>query len=343
MATLKLMVWNTAWMNDLFEEGAFRPDSHRPQHHPGTTVAERRRQLSSVIEEASADVVVIVEGPSTEKELELFFDTDVDGKWKTHLQPTKGSQQCIGVAVRTDAAGIATRSALKSFNTAERKEFGPFHLADENDGLETLFNFERLPLYVEIKMADGKAFRILGLHLKSKGIFTAYEWSKWWAVADAARKKILAQATQLRTQFLDPYLTDAATKSIPLIVCGDVNDGPGLDASEKRLLGSGIERLMGNVWRPQLCLGNALFDSLPDRDKRALKFEKLSTTSFKDPIFNGMTHEEWIDHILYSCTPGSQPFVQGASVMKTAKSGQDLLKEYKQASDHYPVLAQIVL
>ncbi len=32
---------------------------------------------------------------------------------------------------------------------------------------------------------------------------------------------------------------------------GDINDGPGLDASEKRLYGSGIERLMGTVWTPE--------------------------------------------------------------------------------------------
>jgi endonuclease/exonuclease/phosphatase family metal-dependent hydrolase len=56
-----------------------------------------------------------------------------------------------------------------------------------------------------------------------------------------------------------------------------------------------------------------------------------------------MTHEEWIDHILYTCTPGAQPFVRDAAVMRTAKNGKDLLREYKQASDHYPVLAQIVL
>ena len=34
----------------------------------------------------------------------------------------------------------------------------------------------------------------------------------------------------------------------PLIVCGDIDDAPGLDASEKRLFGSGVERLVGAVW-----------------------------------------------------------------------------------------------
>lgn len=344
MASLKLMVWNTAWMNDLFDStGKFRVATAHPQHEPKSTVKQRRDQLSAVINESGADVVVIIEGPNTTAELQKFFDQDVEGTWKAFLQSTAGSSQCIGCAVRTDRGLLHPTEPLKPFDAVTRQEFQPFHIQDEDDGLETAFSFERLPLYVEVKAADGKAFRILGLHLKSKGIFSAYEWSKWWAQADAARKKILAQATQVRTKFLDPYLTDPATAAIPIVVCGDINDGPGLDASEKKLLGSGIERLMGNVWRPRLCLGNALYDSLPEKDRKTLAFESLYTVAFRDPIFNNMTHQEWIDHILYSCAPGAQPFVQEGAVMRTAANGKDVLKAYPYASDHYPVVARIVL
>ena len=94
--------------------------------------------------------------------------------------------------------------------------------------------------------------------------------------------------------------SDPATANRPLIVCGDINDGPGLDASERRLFGSGIERLMGIIWRPQFCFGNALFDTLKPKDKEELDFSSIHTTSFKDPIFNGVYQKEWIDHILYS-------------------------------------------
>jgi len=57
-----------------------------------------------------------------------------------------------------------------------------------------------------------------------------------------------------------PNQTDEATRDTPL-VCGDINDGPGLDASEKRFFGSRIGRLIGTVWKPEMCLRNALFDS----------------------------------------------------------------------------------
>jgi hypothetical protein len=181
-----------------------------------------------------------------------------------------------------------------------------------------------------------------GLHLKSKGIFDAYEWSKWWQMADANRRKLLAQATQLRLRFLDPFLTQPETQAIPLIVCGDVNDGPGLDASEKRLFGSAIERLMGTVWKPGFCLHNALFDALSDRDKAELDFSKIVTTSFKDPIFEGVWQREWIDHILYSPNvPGA--WVSEARVNSKLPDGKAIWQKYPYASDHSPISAMVAV
>ncbi len=176
---------------------------------------------------------------------------------------------------------------------------------------------------------------MLGLHLKSKGVFSAYEWSKWWQMADANRRKLLAQATQLRLKFLDPYLLNPQTRNIPLIVCGDINDGPGMDASEKRLFGSGIERLMGTMWKPHLCLRNALFDTLDPADQADLNFEPLKTTRYKDPIFDAWI-PEWIDHILYSSCGGA-PFVTGAHIHEKMAGGMPIWQKYRYASDHYPV------
>ena len=94
---------------------------------------------------------------------------------------------------------------------------------------------------------------------------------------------------------------------------GDINDGPGLDASEKRLYGSGIERLMGTVWNPDMCLRNALFETLSDDDRSDLDFSSLSTTSFKDPIINNVWHRAWIDYVLYFDT-GNGQWVKDAKI-----------------------------
>ncbi|MDX2048305.1 MAG: hypothetical protein SFU87_16060 [Chitinophagaceae bacterium] len=342
MAAIKLLCWNMEWMNDLFDSnGNFHPDNHKPQHSPDTTVKTRREHLAGVINDISPDVVVVVEGPNTTNELKLFFDTDVTGTWQAFLQPTSGSSQCIGCAVRTDTGKFDNANPLQPFDTSPEPAFDPFEMENEGDGIIEKYKFERLPLYAQINAAGNKAFRVMGLHLKSKGIFDAYEWSKWWSVADANRKKILAQTSQVRQKFLDEYLSAAATKNIPLIVCGDINDGPGMDASEKRLLGSGIERLMGNIWRPQFCMGNALFDTLSVNDQKNLNFEKIHTTTFKDPIFNNVWHREWIDHILYSLNkPG---WAVNAKVHQTMSDGKKIWEKFKHASDHIPISVEINL
>ncbi|MEW6387065.1 MAG: endonuclease/exonuclease/phosphatase family protein [Thermodesulfobacteriota bacterium] len=345
MPSLKLVLWNMEWMNDLFgpndQPPAFKPDQDKTAHNPQATVRQRRDDLSGVLNELAPDLVVVVEGPNRTEELQLFFDHDVQGQWRVQVQPSKGQTQNIGLALRVDQGKFA-EPPLQYFDTAAKKEFDKFLVDTDDDEVDEQYKFERRPLYVEIIPQGGKEFRILGLHLKSKGIFQAYEWSKWWQMADANRRKILAQATQLRLEFLDPYLTDPQTKDIPLIVCGDFNDGPGLDASEKRLFGSGVERLMGTIWKPQLVLHNALFDTLTEKKKAKLKFEEIVTTRYKDPIFNDTWHNEWIDHILYTGNPGA-PWISGAQVHSAMPDGKKIWEKYKYASDHYPISVTINL
>jgi hypothetical protein len=145
-------------------------------------------------------------------------------------------------------------------DTRDDPRFNSFLIDTDNDEIKEQHHFERRPLYAEISPAQGAPFRVLGLHLKSKGIFGAYEWSKWWEMADA---------------------------------------------SEKRLHGSGIESLMGTIWQPDQCLGKALFDALKPKAQKALDFSSIYTTSYRDPIFNNVKQNEWIDHILYSKSPRS--------------------------------------
>ena len=330
------------WMNDLFDTtGKFRPDDDKPLHSSDTTIFTRRRHLAGVIDDIKPDIVISIEAPNTQQEFQLFFDSDVEGEWKTILQSTRGSSQCIGCAIRTDTGLFHSQDPILQFDSGLIPAFNPFEMENEEDSIIEKYKFERLPLYAEINLVNQKKFRLLGVHLKSKGIFNAYEWSKWWSVADGNRKRILAQCSQLRQKFLDPYLESADTRSIPMIVCGDINDGPGMDASEKRLLGSGVERLMGNIWRPEFCCGNALFDTLNDQEKKKLRFENIYTTIFRDPIFNNVSHREWIDHILY--TKNENGWAKNAKVHYELSDGKRISQKFKHASDHLPVSVEIIL
>jgi len=341
MATIKFALWNAEWFNELFigDPPTIRANDeigYRTRHR----IEDRLRDLSGVINDIDADIWVIVEGPNQSSELQLFFDQpNVIGLWQCVVQPA--GAQSVGLAVRVDT-GLFDNIPFNWFNLDSSPEAeilksatNEFRMDTDNDGLEEIHKFERKPLYASVNLADGKQFRVLGLHLKSKGIFQAFEWSKWWAKADGNRKKIIAQCHQIRTHFLNEYLMNSKTKDIPLIVCGDINDGPGLDTSEMKIRSSGIERLMGSIWNPELCLGNAVFDTLSDKNKNELNFSSLYTASFADPIFNNSYRRSWIDHILYSRI--SRNWIKDAKIHFNMSNGEPIYRAFPTSSDHMPV------
>ena len=342
MVNLKFVVWNMEWLNDLFDAGPkCLPDDQRTQHNKRMAVAQRREDLIGVLNHIDPDIVVIIEGPNNPDELQFFFQTkSLRGDWETDLQPS--GAQSIGIACRTDTRKFETQ-AIHGYNKKESTAFKPFTLDVDVDGVKEVYEFSRWPLYAEVRPKDGQRFRVLGLHLKSKGIFDALGWSAWWRKADANRRKILAEANQVRKAFIEPYFRNEQTREIPLLVCGDINDGPGMDASERKLGASGIERLMGSVWKPTLVLRNALFDALQQEDQIKEDFRSLSTTRFKDPIINNTYHRVWIDHILYSNPAGSDPWVHGARIVKTVTNDEKIWKEFPKASDHQPVVATLTV
>lgn len=363
---MKIAVWNLEWLNDMVTTGddggpVLKPGDVRvrgpkpPWQSENPTVAERSALIAQGLADLDADIIVVVEGPNLTGELQVIFDALAPGQWTCHTQRSRymsrpgpdgrrlGSSQCVGLALRTDRGAFADPPAMIWDSEdpgagAIHDASEPFFLDIEENGIFEWFRYERRPLYAEIRPAEGLPFRIMGLHLKSKGIFQAYEWSKWWQLADANRRRLLAQCRHLRTHFLDPYLTGAETAGMPLIVCGDINDGPGFDTSEMRLLASGVETIMGSVWRPHLSLGNALFDSLSEKDRAELDFGSLSTTRFPDPIFNDTQHRVWIDHILYSRNAPAG-WVSEAQIPRETADGL----EYWKISDHFPVTARVTL
>ena len=353
---IKFAVWNLEWLNDLFVAdsaggAAFKDDDvevRGPEvNGRKTTVGRRKELIRKGLAELDVDVLVVVEGPNRTEELALLFSELAEGTWLTHVQrsvsptgPASGrtwtSTQCVGIALRTDRDAFAA-TPLTIFDTEDAasglifEASRPFFYDTGRDKIPEWYAFERKPLCVELRPAEGRPFRVVGLHLKSKGLFGAYEWSRWWALADANRERLVAQCQHFREAFLDIYLSAPETAAIPLVVCGDINDGPGFDTSEMRLKASGIETLMGNVWRPDLTMGNALFDTLDTGDQKKLDFESLSTTRFPDPIFNDSFHHVWIDHVLYSRV--GTPWVSGATILREMADQTP----FHRVSDHYPV------
>ncbi len=310
------------------------------------TVDDRINDISGVVNEMDLHALVVVEGPNRVEELQLFFDRDeINGDWKCAVQ--QSSAQIVGLAIRLDT-GLFQDPPYIQFDSSLADEApllkavtDPFSMDTDRDDLDELHKFERRPLHTKVHLESGKSFRILGVHLKSKGIFSALEWAAWWAKAEGNRKKLLAQCYRLRSKFLDVYLTENATKVIPLIVCGDINDGPGFDASEMKLMASGVETLMGSIWKPELTLGNVLHDELAEKDQNALDFEDLYTASFRDPIIDGSYMRVWIDHVLYS--RNQTGWVSGGKIWREMAGSERIYHKYPAGSDHFPVSFKITL
>jgi hypothetical protein len=123
-----------------------------------------------VLDELAPDVVAVVEGPNRAGELQLFFDQDVQGDWQIQAQHSKGQSQNIGIAVRVNQDKFED-PVFKHFDTNNIEAFDSFLVDSDGDGIQEQYKFKRRPMYAEARPKNGKNFRVLGLHLKSKGIF----------------------------------------------------------------------------------------------------------------------------------------------------------------------------
>lgn len=360
---LKVVCWNLDWLSDLFAESAdgtpaLKPEDMvvrgpSPPNRVGSapTVAHRLRLIKKAIIDLDPDIVIVLEGPNRAETLEYFFNQMGFGEWKCRVQesrytdfpggPQVDSSRCIGLAVRTDTGRLADEPIV--FFNADDPESAAFHdvtqpfFSDRSQGLGTeWFRFETLPLYAEIVPSAGAAFRILAIHLKSKGVFAGYDWSRWMLQAELNRARFLSMAHRLRHKFLDIYLSDRETRDIPLLVMGGLNEGLGSSVCDNRGMLSAAEVLMGSVWSPELALGNALFDASGGDLTSPETFEELWTVNFSDPVSDRVRHRAWVDHVLYSRNaPGG--WCAGATIPRTTLSGIS----YDMISDHFPVTARI--
>jgi endonuclease/exonuclease/phosphatase family metal-dependent hydrolase len=161
----------------------------------------------------------------TQQEIALLFDPD-------HL------------SARHDPIGDET--GKKGSRAAPRFD-GVFRIDLDIDATEDLVRFSKPPLELALKTKDGFGFRMIGAHLKSKAPHGARSDAEAMKLSIQNRRKQLAQAIWLR-QRIEEHL--AAEE--PLMVMGDLNDGPGLDEYEGLFGRSSVEIVLGEGDGPKL-------------------------------------------------------------------------------------------
>lgn len=248
---MRLATYNVEWFDALFDDsGRLRLDN-APSGRHGVSRREQAEALGIVFNALDADAVMVIEAPdtnrrrSTVRALENFaaeagirarralwgFDSDTQQEIALLYDPD-----------RLDVAHDPRGGATGARGLAEAPRFdGVFRLDLDADDRPEAISFSKPPLEVAARArGSGFAFRMIGVHVKSKAPHGAANPEAATRLAIANRRKQLAQCVWLRQRVL-AHLEAGE----PLIVLGDFNDGPGLDEYEKLFGRSGVEVVMG--------------------------------------------------------------------------------------------------
>lgn len=316
MAEHVVMAYNVKWMADLFEGGVAKPDT-----------VTRVQAIADVIKRVNPSVLALTEAANDPAANQGFIAAFLpDSGYKLAAGQSRGRQDVV----------VYHRPRFEVISIDDSYGYYDAWTDDvDQDGVEERLRWERRPLEVVFRVgASGPKFRLIVVHTKSKGIFDVTDLAGFQSISLGNRKKLVAQATKLRTR-IDKLLRDGES----LIVLGDFNDGPGMDAFERVLGGSFVENVMGSVFEPEFVLHN----TLAWMTKTATDRDNLWTVEFPDPIVNpqrGVEHRVWIDHIL-----ASQNLVKPSGSFRVVRdSGRIALRDTtsRKASDHFAVHCKLI-
>ncbi len=326
---LKVGVYNVEWMRDLFE----------PDGTPKTSGKEgqRSRQLAAIIQAMNLDFLGIVEGP----------DTLVNGSkttsgqlidWANEFLPGHSFAAVHGFpsSGQQELGALYNSSKIKVLFTPETNDGDrfnqPFLMDTTNRMIKEQYQHYRPPLELSILGLDDRFLtRVIIAHTKSKGIFDKVDYARFEQISNRDRLRLFGECMHIRER-CDQYLS----KGQQVIVMGDINDGFELDFYENRFSKSAVELLLGDLWKPEWILKSVL----PKPKLNAQGWTPYSGR-FRDRI-TGDQFTVLIDHILVSLgiklIKGQvlNPFLE-----KTDPLIQGLRDELIQASDHYPIWAEL--
>ncbi len=246
---MRIVTYNVEWFANLFDDDGALLNDDEWSGRQDVTRSQQIAALAHVFQALDADAVMVIEAPDisphrdgsaalenfaafagirarkalvgyendTQQEIMLLYDPDV-------------------MAARHDPIGEET--GKKGSRTAPRFD-STYRIDLDIDATEDLVRFSKPPLEAEIETADS-LFRMIGVHVKSKAPHGARNRDEMMRLAIANRRKQLAQCIWLRER-----VGHHVAAGDPLILLGDLNDGPGLDEFEQLFGRSGVEIVMG--------------------------------------------------------------------------------------------------
>lgn len=241
---MRLATYNVEWFDALFDRDGRLAADAGPSGRAGVSRAAQAEALAHVLATIDADAVMVIEAPDTNRRrdgaalLEMFAGHAGIRARRVCLGFANDTQQEIALLYDPDA--IEARHDPRE-GSAEAPRFdGEFRIDLDIDDTLDRVRFSKPPLEVTARAASGFAFRMIGVHAKSKAPHGARSPDDAMRLAIANRRKQLAQAIWLRGR-----VEEELDRGTPLVVLGDFNDGPGLDEYEQLFGRSTVEIVMG--------------------------------------------------------------------------------------------------
>lgn len=247
---MRLATYNVEWFANLFDDNDRLIVDDGWSGRQDVTRAQQIEALGIVFTALNADAIMVIEAPNTgrkqrtEPALEGFaaaFDLRARRAVMGFANETHQEIALLydpdALSARHDPHGEET--GRKGSSQAPRFD-GTFRVDLDIDGTEDLVRFSKPPLELAVRTASGFDLRLIGAHLKSKAPHGARNSDALMRQSIANRRKQLAQAIWLRAR-IDAHRRDG----MPVMLMGDLNDGPGLDEYEDLFNRSSVEILLG--------------------------------------------------------------------------------------------------
>lgn len=248
---MRIATYNTEWFTALFDDQNQLLEDDGWSSRYDVTRAQQIAALGTVFQAMDADAVMVIEAPDTSKSrstlraLETFaarFDLRTT---QAAVGFTNDTQQEIALLYdpakltvhhdpQGDYAGPQGAKGAPRFDSALLIDL-------DIDATEDRVVFSKPPLELSVQTAAGFEFHMIGAHLKSKAPHGATTPAEVLSRQVANRRKQLAQAIWLRARIESHLAADT-----PLMVMGDLNDGPGLDEFESLFGRSSVEIVLGH-------------------------------------------------------------------------------------------------
>ncbi len=247
---MRIATYNVEWMTNLFDDlGELLADDAWSGRQDVTRAAQLEA-LGIVFTALDADAVLVIEAPDSHRRRDGVMALENFAAWaglrarRAVMGFVNETQQEIALLYDPDALSPrhdpkGTETGKQGSGDAPRFD-AVFRIdLDIDNTLETV-RWSKPPLELAVETTGGRAFRMIGVHAKSKAPYGVEGREAIMRQAIANRRKQLAQCIWLR-QRVDAHLAAGD----PLIVLGDLNDGPGLDEYEKLFRRSGVEIVLG--------------------------------------------------------------------------------------------------